>query len=209
MGVADFLGKSTIFGAAPWAANKLFPDPSKGAQKYLDQVPGVMKPYYDPWINAGREALPKLQGEYGEMMSDPGAIIARLAAGYKESPGYQYKLGQGEQAITNAQASGGMLGTPQHQQEAGQLAENLSSEDFDKYLQEVLGLFGGGLQGTAGLSDTGFKGSSDLATNLATALMNQAGLSYAGQASRNKNTGDLLGGFLGAAKNFFGGGGAG
>lgn len=185
-----------------WPFDSIFPDPAKKAQPYLDQIPGQLHPYYDPYVNAGRNALSGLPGIYNQMMQNPGDIISRLGAGYKPSPGYQWQLGQGEEAINNASAAGGMIGTPQHQQQAGQLASNLANQDYEQYLNHVLGLFGGGVSGQQGLSDTGFKASNDLATNLAQALMSQSNLAYAGQANQNQQTGGLLGNILG----FLGGG---
>ena len=110
----------------------LFDDPSKAAQPYLNKIPGTITPYYQPSINAGNQALPGLQAQYGQMMNDPNGIISRLGAGYHQSPGYQFKLGQGESAINNAQAAGGMAGTGQHQQQAGELAGHLADQDFQE-----------------------------------------------------------------------------
>lgn len=170
----------------------LFPNPSKAAQPYLNQVPGTISPYYQPFINAGNQALPQLQGQYNQLMQNPGDIIKRLGAGYQQSPGYQFALNQGEQGINNAQAAGGMLGTPQHQQMAGELATNLANQDYGNYLQRAMGLYGQGLQGEQGLMNQGFQGSTDLATSLAQALMNQGYLNYSGQGNQNNMTGGFL-----------------
>lgn len=180
-------------------------DPSKAAQPYLNKIPGTISPYYQPYINAGNQALPGLQNMYNQMMQDPNAIISRLGAGYQQSPGYQWQLGQGQQAINNAAAAGGMAGSPMHQQQAGQLATNLANQDYESYLNHVLGLLGGGLTGQQGMAQMGYGASNDLATNLAQQLMSQANLAYAGTANRNQSTGGLLGGVMG----MFGGGGKG
>ncbi len=206
----------------------LFPNPADKAQGPLGQIPGTISPYYNPYIQAGQGALGQLQGQYGnllqnggqvqgqynQMMQDPNSIISRIGAGYHQSPGYQWQLGQGEQAINNANAAGGMLGTPQHQQQAGQLAENLGNQDYQNYLQQGLGLYnqgvqgaqglyGAGLQGLQGLNTGGQNASSELAQALAQALSQQSGLQYSGQANQNQMTGGLLGNIFG----MFGGGG--
>jgi len=47
--------------------------------------------------------------------NDPDGLYSKLGQGYKESPGYQFKLKQAMMAGDNAAAAGGMAGTPQHQ----------------------------------------------------------------------------------------------
>lgn len=181
-------------------------NPAGGAIKYLDQIPGQIKPYYDPYIEAGNRAMPGLEHSYDEMINDPNAIIKRLGAGYQKSPGYDWRLQQGEGAIGNAAAAGGMSGTPQHQQQAGQLAENMAGEDYDKYLDHVLGLFGGGVQGKQGISNQGYNASTSLADALAQILGTKAQYKYAGQAGENQakssDTGNIFGGLAGLASLF-------
>lgn len=175
---------------------QLFNNGADDAEEDLNKIPGTIKPYFDPYINAGKNALGDLTGRYGQLMNDPNAIIAKLGSGYKQSPGYQWKLNQGEGAINNAAAAGGMLGTPQHEQQAGELAGHLADQDFQEYLNRVLGLFGQGLQGEEGINKLGYQGSSDLATNLAQALMSKSNLKYAGANNQNQQTGGLIGNVL-------------
>lgn len=180
-----------------YVTDQLFPDPSKKAMGPIDQIPGQMKPYYQPYINGGNWAMPQLQEQFGQMMKDPNEIISRLGQGYQQSPGYKWQLGQGEEAINNASAAGGMAGSPQHQQQAGQLASNLANQDFQNYMNQNLGLLGMGTQGAMGLGQMGYGASSDLASSLAQALMSKSNLQYAGQANKNQQTGGLLGNILG------------
>lgn len=172
--------------------DSFFSDPAKAAQPYYNQVAPTITPYYQPYVNAGNQALPQLQSQYQQLMSDPSAIINRLGAGYKPSEGYQFQLGEGEKAINNAQAAGGMLGTPQHQQLAGQLAEKLASGDYETFLNHVLGLYGSGLSGTQGIMQQGYGASNDLASSLASALMNQGNLAYSGVQGQNNLTGGII-----------------
>jgi len=178
-------------------------NPRDAANKYYDQIPGQMKPYYDPYINAGRSALGKTQGAYGEMMDDPNAIISRLGAGYKESPGYKWQLGQGEAAIGSANAAGGMAGTQQHMQQSGELANNLASQDYEKYLNHALGLYGSGVEGQQHISDQGYNASSSLADSLGNLLQHQGNMEYAGQNNEDQQ---LWGGMGNFASAFDGGG---
>ena len=170
-GIWDMFGKS--------------PNPANAANQQLDQIPGTIKPYYDPYINAGNQALPGYQQMIEEMMKNPQDIINRLGSGYKESPGFQFRKNQALTGIGNAAAAGGMAGSPEHQQQAGQLAENLSSEDYEKYMNHVLQMLGGGVTGEEGLVKQGYGASNDLATSLAQILGQKAQYGFAGQAGQN------------------------
>ena len=121
--------------------DKIFPNPAKNAMPYLEKIPGTIKPYYDPYIQAGNRALPGLEEQFNKLIADPNAIISRIGAGYKQSPGFDWRMKMGQQGVNNAQASGGMLGTPQHEQESAQMLEGIASQDFNDYMKNALGIF--------------------------------------------------------------------
>lgn len=171
-------------------------NPADKARKELNQIPDTIKPYYQKYINGGSWAQDQLQSHYGEDMNDPNAIIQRLGSGYKESPGYQFRLKQGEGAINNANAAGGMLGSAQHEQQAGELAGDLANKDYQEYLNHALGLYGQGEQGAENLATRGYGASSDLATALANNLNSRAGLNYQGQENTNTSNSALMSGIM-------------
>lgn len=178
-------------------------DEEKDTNKFLDKIPDELKQYLMPYINAGQGALPHLNdlsGEYENMYKDPNAIISRIGAGYRQSPGYQWKLNQGENAINNAAAEGGMVGTGQHQQEAGELAGHLADQDYNDYMTNALGLFTGGLSGRTGIEqgiyNTGADKSGDLATSLANVLFARGGLNYQRSSQQNKMNSDMFSSIL-------------
>lgn len=179
----------------------LFPDPAKKGHKYLDKIPDTIKPYYDPYIQAGTGALGTAQEEYNKLLQDPGAMLNQMGQGYQQSPGFQFALQQALQGSGHAQAAGGMAGSPQHEQQNMDIATQLANQDYNRYLQNVLGLYGAGLGGVGGLTQLGYGASNELANSLGQNLMNKAGLSYAGQANQNQMTGGLLGNFLGSNFN--------
>ena len=189
-------------GAIKSFGNYMFPDPSKGAMGDLNKIPSTIKPYYDPYINAGNSALPGYQDFMNQLMRNPDQIMKMLGAGYQQSPGYKFNLEQGTNAINNASAAGGMLGTPQHQQIAGEMASGLASKDYGDYMDRALKMLGLGAQGTGGLIQQGGQMSSDLATALAQALMSKSNLRYAGQANQNQQTGSLIGNVIGGLSSF-------
>jgi hypothetical protein len=162
-------------------------NPAKEANKYLDQIPAAMKPYFDQFINQGQQAGQQLQGQYNQMTQDPNALITQLTQGYKESPGYQFKLQQALGAGQNASAAGGMLGTPQDQQQQMGVANDIASKDWEDYLNHILGIFGAGQAGQQGLQEQGFKASTGYGENLGNVLGQKAQYGYAGTAGANAN----------------------
>lgn len=183
-GIGQALGGiGSLFG------NKKYTDPSDSANNYLNQIPGQMSPYYQPFINSGQDALGKLKGKYGQLMDDPGELFNQLGGGYKESPGYQFALQQALNAGNNAQAAGGMLGTPQNQQMNMDTASSLASKDYNDYIKNILGLFGSGLQGEQGLENQGYDASTSYGNMLGSVLGQQANNAFNSQQAKNAGQG--------------------
>lgn len=202
----------------------LYQNPAQAAQQYVGQIPGAVQPYYQPYVNAGQQSLHalggqysnllgnygQLQGQYNQLISDPQGVMGHIASGYQESPGYQFQVGQSENAEANRADAGGYAGTPEDQQQGAYVANQLANQDFYNYLNHALGLYKGGLQGSQGLYNQGLSGiqglnsmgygaSSDLASTLAQTLMTQGNLAYAGTANQNQHRGGLIGDTLGLA----------
>lgn len=184
------------------AKDTLFPDASKSAGKYLNQIPGTIKPYYEPYINAGNQATSTLQEQFAKLLQNPGEFMKVIGGGFQQAPGYQFALNQGLGAAENAAAAGGMTGSPQHQQQAAQMATGLANQDYYNYLDRTLGAYNQGLQGTQNMFNTGYNASSNLASDLASSLMSQANLKYAGKNNQNQ----AFGGALGSLASMFMGG---
>lgn len=185
------------------------PNPADAAMPYFNQVPDTLNKQYDPYVQAGQGALGTLQGQYSQLVNDPNSLMKMLGAGFQQSPGYQFQYNQGMNAANNAAATGGMLGTPYHQQMASSMASNLANQDFYNYLGNTKDLYGRGLTGYEGLNQMGYNASDALASGLSANLMNQGQLAYQGQQSQNeaKQAGlqNLLGLAGGLGSMFFGG----
>lgn len=174
-------------------------DPMSAANQYFNKIPGQMGQYMNPYIKAGQGALGNLQGQYGNLINDPGGLMAKLGGGFQASPGYKYQVGQAQNAINNAAAAGGMLGTPQEQQEMAQTVGGLANQDYYNYLNHVLGMYGQGLQGMEGINQQGYGASTNMANNLANLLQSQGNMAYANQQNRNMQQGGVWGALGGAA----------
>lgn len=154
-------------------------DPYKEATPFLEQG-------YDPYIREGHDADPRLHQEYMKMLDDPNGFLAKIGAGYKESPGYQFNLNQQLNAGQNAAAAGGMAGSAANQYASQEIAHGLADQDYYDYIKQALGLYGKGLGGLEGTSQRGFDastGKADRATSLA----------YANAANKNKENDDFWG----------------
>ena len=174
-------------------------DPSKKAMPYLQQIPGTITPYYQPYIDAGQQSLNTLQGQYSNLINDPGGKMNQIGSSYNQSPGYNFALQQALYGANNASAAGGMAGSPQGVQNDEELATNLANQDYYNYLNHALGLYGMGMQGEQGLNQMGYGASDALAKELSRNLYSEAGLSYAGQASKNASSQGFFGGLAGDA----------
>ena len=173
-------GLAGLFG---WGQGK---NPADVANQTLNKIPGAMQPYYSPYQEAGKGALSDLQNQYGNLTNNTGDVYNKLAGGYKESPGYQFQLHQALEAGNNQAAAGGIAGSPAAQQANMGVAQGLASQDYNNYLNSVLGLYGQGLQGQQGLNQMGYNANTDYANMLGSNLGQQAQYGYAGQAGKNQ-----------------------
>lgn len=163
-------------------------NPADAAMPYLQGIPGQTLPYYQPWMQGGQNAMNQSQGVYGQMTNDPNSYYDKIASGYKESPGYQWKLKQGMNASNNAAAAGGMAGSLQHQQQSTEMANGIASQDFNDYLSQVLGINKTGLQGNENAMNRGFDASKGYADLLGSNAAQQAGLAFQGQSGENSKS---------------------
>lgn len=159
-------------------------DPSKQANKYMDQIPGVGRKYYDPFINEGKQAGDVLKGEYGKQL-DPTTFMDQIMQHYQTSKGAQYeqdKLGRG---IGSTAAAGGIAGTPEHQREYGEMASDINSKDMQQYLMNALGIYGGGISGEKDFYDKGFDASKDMTDLVGGTLASKGTMAFQGATQTN------------------------
>lgn len=174
-------------------------NPANKAMPYLQQVPGTVTPYYQPYIDTGNQASSILQNQYSNLVNNPGGTLNTIGQSFNQSPGYQFQLQQALYGANNAQAAGGMAGSPQNVQQNESLANNLANQDYYNWLNHALGLYGQGLSGEQSLYNTGYGASDALAKELSRNLYSEAGLQYSGQANKNMAESSLFGGLAGDA----------
>ena len=181
------------------------PGIAKEANKYLNQIPGAMQPYYKPYMEAGQNALGQLMGQYGQLTGSTGDVYNKLASGYQESPGFQSALKQALGAAGNQAAAGGMSGTPQAQLQSADVAGTLSQKDFGDYMGRMMGLYNTGLSGLSGINQQGFGANTDYANMLGSILGQQGQYGAMEKAMRNQQRGQGIGQLFGGLGSLFAG----
>lgn len=160
-------------------------DPSKAADKYLKQIPDMAHGIYDPWMQQGQRLGGSLEDQYHALMRDPGGRLNEIGGGYQQSPGFKFALQQALQGAGNAAASGGMAGSPAHEQQNMGLATNLANQDYNQWLQNAMQMYSQGLQGGQGMYGTGAGMSNNLAGMLSGNMQDRASNAFSGANWKN------------------------
>lgn len=163
-------------------------------QSYLQQIPGQLTPYYQPYMDAGTGAMTNLQGQYSDLINDPGGKYNQIGQSFHQSPGFDFAMQQALQGSDHAAASGGMAGSPQHEQQNQTLATNLANQDYYHYMEGATGMYDQGLKGEQGLMGQGFKATQSLTDQIAQELSQQARLQYGEDASKAAASSSIWGG---------------
>jgi hypothetical protein len=192
-----------------WLDNIFGKNPAEAAMPYLNQIPGQTNQYQQPFFDAGKNALNPLQEQYSGLLDKPGDKLNQIGGSYQQSPGFQFALQQALAAGNHASAAGGMSGTPTDQFNQMQMATGLANQDYNKWMENALGLYGKGLSGEQGMAEMGQKSGQSMADMIAQTLAQQGNLAYNGQAQQNQNRSDMFGNIAklgGAALGGFTGG---
>lgn len=200
-----------IAGALPGIASAIgglfqkdLPNPYDSAKPYFDQATQQMPGYYQPYLQAGQQALPSLQQNYGQLLGNPGQFMNQMGQNFHQSPGFQFQTQQALNSANRAAAAGGMIGSPMEQQNIATTTNQLANQDYYNWMQHTMGLYGMGLQGQQGLYNTGAQASNNLATNMGQLAMGQGQAAYAGQMAQNQQQGGGIGSMISGIANSLG-----
>jgi hypothetical protein len=186
------IGAAGSLGAGIYGANAA----QNGAQAQADaaaQANQTNKYMYDqtradyaPWMATGEGALYGLADASGVPRPDGnGGFTA--GHGFQTSPGYQFRLNQGLDAIDRRNAAHGMLLSGAEAKGINDYAQGTASDEYGNYTNRLAAL--------AGLGQTANAGAAGAAQNYAAG--NSASLNTQGQARAS--------GYTGAANNLIGG----
>lgn len=128
-----------------------------------------------PYTTAGGNAVQSYTDALG--LNGP-AGTARAQGAFQASPGYQYSLQQGIDAIKRNMGTTGLLGSGNTLQSIGRYTQNLADQDYSNYLARLFGLTTTG-QNAAGNTANLYSG---LGTNLAGSFTGQGQQAYNTQA---------------------------
>lgn len=177
-------------------------------QKYLQQGTQQMQgdynqgqAYLNPYNQAGQSAIPDIQKFLGGI---PGQMNGNWMQGYNESPYAKYMTNKSLNAMNNAAAATGQLGTAPNQQSNADTANSIASQDAQNYFNnnmaqsnQYLGGLGdlarGGLsaaQSQGQLSAEEAKAIADMYGQMGAAKGNE---DMAKQGGKNSGIGNLLG----------------
>ncbi len=92
-----------------------------------------------PWINAGRGAINPFSQRLGEM-GDSGKFAGDIMKDYQQSPFAKYQQQQGMNTANAFGSASGLSGSTPLMQAAQNNAQNISSQDMQKYFDNRMGI---------------------------------------------------------------------
>lgn len=157
LGAAAIGGVASLAGGAMQAnaANQAAQVQSQAADKSLavqqqqfDQSMGFQQKQADqsradalPWMEAGKKALVAYQGELG--LSDE-AKNGTFQSGFKETPGYQFAVNEGEKGAVNNLAALGMKNSGAALKALTRFRTGLADQTYNNYLDRLSAASQGG-----------------------------------------------------------------
>jgi len=158
--------------------------------KFLNQARETQNPFYQ----AGRRAITPYQN-WLKGMQDPSGFINNLMGKYQESPYAHFQQQQGLRAAQNLGSAYGLTGSTPLQMQAQQNAQNISSQDMNQWLQNVLGIntqFGEGEKSLIGAGQGSANALTDLIGNYGKSMGDAA---YGKEAGKQNDWSNIFGGF--------------
>lgn len=165
---------------------------------------GNINSLFGAQTSAGNNAFTQLQKLQG------GSSTPADYSNFSNSPGYQFAVDQGTQAINRQAAASGSLYTPNTLNSVGQYVTGTASQNYNNYVQQLLSTAGYGAQGNAALGQANLTTGSNIsqldqnsgnaeAGGVAGAAGGVSGLvgSLLGNSTVQKGVGSLLGSLFG------------
>ncbi len=168
-------------------------NPANAGNKYISQIPSQTQGHYQPWEDAGKNMLPQLQDQYGQLMNDPGGKYNQIGESFHQSPGFKFAMEQALNATGNNAAAGGMAGSPAHMQGNQEMATNLANQDYYNYMGGATDLYKQGLNGGQTMSNQGQQAGQSQADMIAQTLAQQGNMAFNEQQQKNQNRSDMFG----------------
>ena len=157
--------------------------------KYQHKTEDTQNPFY----NSGKSAMPEYE-KWLQGQKDPSKFVNNLMSGYSESPWAKNEQNAAMRANTNAASASGLSGSTPMQLQGQQNATQISSQDQQQWLQNVLGINTQYGQGRQNQINTGQHAADELTNtyNNYGDLYGQA--QYGQKAGENADFANLIGG---------------
>lgn len=186
-----------LFGGLFGHSDKPYDQAMQQYQQWGNQASIPQQPYF----NAGAGAIGNYQN-WLQGQSDPSGYINNLMGQYKESPNAHYMQEQAMRAGQNSASANGLLGSTPMMQQMQQNAANISSQDQNQWLQNVLGINTQYGQGQNNLMQGG-QNSANALSNLFNQMGQRMGeAAYGKEAGKNQDFWSTLGGIGGLIGSF-------
>ena len=167
-------------------------------QKWAQQGANAMSPF----MQAGAGEIPSYQN-WLKSMSNPTQFTNNLMANYQESPNAKFMQQQAIRSAQNAGSATGMNNSSPMNMQIEQNAGNISQQDMQNWMQNVLGINTEYGQGMGNLINNGEQAGNSL-MNLYGNEANAMGESALGQQEgENQDTNNEFGGIENLAEDFF------
>lgn len=170
-------------------------DPYRAAGKEYQDYYNQGKSFQNPFFEAGKGAIPQFQ-EWLNGMKNPSDFINNLMGQYQESPYAKFQQQQAVRAGQNMGSASGLTGSTPLAQFAEQNARDISSQDMNQWLQNVLGIntqYGAGLSGEMGMG----QGAGNVLSNMAMQTGGRLGESeYGRKAGEQSDRNSIWGGLF-------------
>lgn len=141
-----------------------------------------------PYLGFGQEGIAALR----QLMADPSSI--------QNNPAYQWRVGQGLQALDRSAAAGGALGSGGHAADLLRFGQGMASQELDNQWARLMGVAGLGQNSAVGAGSMGQQ-----SANAISGLLGDVGQAGAGRAINSANAwGNALAGLSNVAGNYLG-----
>ncbi len=172
-------------------------NPSDAANPYLEGIQGQMGQYLNPYMDAGKRAMGTLEGQYNQNINDPTHMMNQIGAGFQHSPGYAAQVAAAEGAANRASAAGGMLGSPQQQQQIAGTVNQMANQDYYNYVDRGMGQYNMGLGGLGNINQMGYGAAGQMSQGALQQALAQAQNAYEGANTYNQQKGGGIGSIVG------------
>jgi len=175
--------------------------PYEDAMKQYREWAGKAENVQNPFLNAGTGAIGKYQ-DWLKGMQDPSKFINNMMGQYQESPWAKYQQQQAVRAGQNAASASGLTGSTPFAQQLQQNASNISSQDMNQWLQNVLGINTQYGQGQNNLMGYGANAANALTKMYGDMGQQMGEAAYGQKAGENSDFMNMLGGGIQLAGMF-------